>query len=40
MSLEELREILWADRKPLDPVNQVWPNLYIGDECGKNKKQN
>ncbi|XP_058507561.1 dual specificity phosphatase 29-like [Solea solea] len=20
------------DRKPVTPVNQVWPNLYIGDE--------
>lgn len=34
-SLEELREILWTDRKPLEAVDQVWPNLYIGDECEK-----
>uniref|UniRef100_A0A8C6K7W3 Dual specificity protein phosphatase n=1 Tax=Nothobranchius furzeri TaxID=105023 RepID=A0A8C6K7W3_NOTFU len=27
-----LREILWMNRKLLAPVNQVWPNLYIGDE--------
>nr|XP_046257095.1 dual specificity protein phosphatase 13 isoform X2 [Scatophagus argus]XP_046257096.1 dual specificity protein phosphatase 13 isoform X2 [Scatophagus argus] len=31
-SLTELRQILWANRKPVAPVNQVWPNLYIGDE--------
>ncbi|XP_013767291.1 dual specificity protein phosphatase 13B [Pundamilia nyererei] len=31
-SLTELRNILWTNRKPVAPVNQVWPNLYIGDE--------
>uniref|UniRef100_A0A3Q1JFP1 Protein-serine/threonine phosphatase n=2 Tax=Anabas testudineus TaxID=64144 RepID=A0A3Q1JFP1_ANATE len=31
-SLAELRQILWTGRKPVTPVNQVWPNLYIGDE--------
>ncbi|XP_044228516.1 dual specificity protein phosphatase 13-like isoform X1 [Thunnus albacares] len=31
-SLTELRQILWNNRKPVAPVNQVWPNLYIGDE--------
>uniref|UniRef100_A0A665TVJ5 Dual specificity protein phosphatase n=1 Tax=Echeneis naucrates TaxID=173247 RepID=A0A665TVJ5_ECHNA len=31
-TLTELREILWTNRKPVAPVNQVWPNLYIGDE--------
>ncbi|XP_059215437.1 dual specificity protein phosphatase 13-like [Centropristis striata] len=31
-SLTELRQILWTKRKPVAPVNQVWPNLYIGDE--------
>ncbi|XP_041865411.1 dual specificity protein phosphatase 13-like isoform X3 [Melanotaenia boesemani] len=31
-SLTELRKILWTNRKPVAPVNQVWPNLYIGDE--------
>uniref|UniRef100_UPI0037E80C56 dual specificity protein phosphatase 13B-like n=1 Tax=Semicossyphus pulcher TaxID=241346 RepID=UPI0037E80C56 len=30
--LLELRQILWTNRKPVAPVNQVWPNLYIGDE--------
>lgn len=30
--LAELRKILWTDRKPVEPVNQVWPSLYIGDE--------
>ncbi|KAM7408827.1 hypothetical protein PAMA_002513 [Pampus argenteus] len=33
LSLTELRQILWNNRKPVAPVNQVWPNLYIGDEC-------
>lgn len=32
LPLTELRKILWTDRKPVEPVNQVWPNLYIGDE--------
>uniref|UniRef100_A0A3Q3JP65 Dual specificity protein phosphatase n=1 Tax=Monopterus albus TaxID=43700 RepID=A0A3Q3JP65_MONAL len=31
-SLTELRQILWMNRKPVAPFNQVWPNLYIGDE--------
>ncbi|XP_044070322.1 dual specificity protein phosphatase 13 isoform X1 [Siniperca chuatsi] len=31
-SLTELRQILWTNRKPVAPVNQVWPNLYIGDD--------
>ncbi|KAM8738307.1 dual specificity protein phosphatase 13B isoform 3-T3 [Acanthopagrus schlegelii] len=31
-SLTELRQILWTNRKPVAPVDQVWPNLYIGDE--------
>ncbi|XP_039640694.1 dual specificity phosphatase 29-like, partial [Perca fluviatilis] len=30
--LTEIRQILWTNRKPVAPVNQVWPNLYIGDE--------
>lgn len=30
-SLTELRQIIWANRKPVAPFNQVWPNLYIGD---------
>lgn len=30
--LPELRKILYTDRKPVEPVNQVWPNLYMGDE--------
>ncbi|XP_040930011.1 uncharacterized protein LOC114841872 [Betta splendens] len=32
LPLTELREILWTNRKPVAPVNQVWPNLYVGDE--------
>ncbi|KAM6997198.1 uncharacterized protein LKV04_005922 [Tautogolabrus adspersus] len=31
-SLTELRQMLWTNRKPVSPVDQVWPNLYIGDE--------
>ncbi|KAM9848063.1 dual specificity protein phosphatase 13B-like [Aulostomus maculatus] len=31
-SLTELRQIIWNHRKPVAPFNQVWPNLYIGDE--------
>ncbi|XP_074531972.1 dual specificity protein phosphatase 13B-like, partial [Halichoeres trimaculatus] len=31
-SLTDLRQLLWTNRKPVEPVNQVWPNLYIGDE--------
>ncbi|XP_071336884.1 serine/threonine/tyrosine-interacting-like protein 2 [Trachinotus anak] len=31
-SLTELRQILWTNREPVAPVNQVWPNLFIGDE--------
>ncbi|XP_040905367.1 protein phosphatase Slingshot homolog 2-like isoform X1 [Toxotes jaculatrix] len=30
-SLTELRQILWTNRKPVTPFNQVWQNLYIGD---------
>lgn len=35
-SLSELRQILWTNRKPVTPVNRVWPNLYIGDEWVEN----
>ncbi|XP_051273179.1 dual specificity protein phosphatase 13 [Dicentrarchus labrax] len=31
LSLTELRQILWTNRMPVAPFNQVWPNLYIGD---------
>lgn len=27
-----VREILRMDRKPVESVHQVWPNLYVGDE--------
>ena len=30
--LLQLRRIMWTDRKPLGTVNQVWPNLYLGNE--------
>uniref|UniRef100_A0A3Q1EGE2 Uncharacterized protein n=1 Tax=Acanthochromis polyacanthus TaxID=80966 RepID=A0A3Q1EGE2_9TELE len=30
-SLTELRQILWTNRKPVAPFDQVWPKLYIGD---------
>uniref|UniRef100_A0A3B4BFM0 Dual specificity protein phosphatase n=2 Tax=Periophthalmus magnuspinnatus TaxID=409849 RepID=A0A3B4BFM0_9GOBI len=32
LSLMELRQMIWSDRKPAEPFNLVWPNLYIGDE--------
>ncbi|XP_041646024.1 dual specificity protein phosphatase 13-like isoform X2 [Cheilinus undulatus] len=31
-TLAELRQLLWTNRKPVSPVNEVWPNLYMGDE--------
>ncbi|XP_034538182.1 dual specificity phosphatase DUPD1-like, partial [Notolabrus celidotus] len=31
-SLTDLRQFIWTNRKPVAHVNQVWPNLYIGDE--------
>uniref|UniRef100_A0A3Q3FTS5 Dual specificity protein phosphatase n=1 Tax=Labrus bergylta TaxID=56723 RepID=A0A3Q3FTS5_9LABR len=30
--LTELRQMLWKNRKPVSPVDQVRPDLYIGDE--------
>ncbi|MEQ2278267.1 hypothetical protein XENORESO_015236 [Xenotaenia resolanae] len=31
-SVSELQEFLLADRRPTGHVNQVWPNVYIGNE--------
>ncbi|KAG5831527.1 hypothetical protein ANANG_G00304630 [Anguilla anguilla] len=31
-SISELRHLLWTNRCPAGPVNQVWPDLYLGDE--------
>ncbi|KAM9804184.1 dual specificity protein phosphatase 13B-like [Neosynchiropus ocellatus] len=31
-SVSELQEFLLRDRRPTGHVNQVWPNLYIGNE--------
>lgn len=31
-SVSELQEFLLANRHPTGHVNQVWPNLYIGNE--------
>lgn len=31
-SISELQELLLKDRKPTGHVNQVWPNIYIGNE--------
>ncbi|XP_020513826.1 dual specificity protein phosphatase 13B isoform X2 [Labrus bergylta] len=31
-SVSELLEFLLADRRPTGHVNQVWPNVYIGNE--------
>ncbi|NWQ75667.1 DS13B phosphatase, partial [Columbina picui] len=30
-SLEELRSLLWTRRQPTGHVDEVWPNLYVGD---------
>ncbi|XP_034040688.1 inactive dual specificity phosphatase 27-like [Thalassophryne amazonica] len=32
-SLTDLRQMIWLNRKPVEPVDQVWPNLYIGNEA-------
>uniref|UniRef100_A0A665TLI9 Dual specificity protein phosphatase n=1 Tax=Echeneis naucrates TaxID=173247 RepID=A0A665TLI9_ECHNA len=37
-SVSELQEFLLADRKPTGHVNQVWPNLYIGNEVAARDK--
>uniref|UniRef100_A0A8C3KJ87 Dual specificity protein phosphatase n=1 Tax=Calidris pygmaea TaxID=425635 RepID=A0A8C3KJ87_9CHAR len=30
-SLEELRRLLWTRKHPTGHVDEVWPNLYVGD---------
>uniref|UniRef100_A0A8C5HB59 Dual specificity protein phosphatase n=1 Tax=Gouania willdenowi TaxID=441366 RepID=A0A8C5HB59_GOUWI len=37
-SVSELHELLLTDRKPTGHVNQVWPNLYIGNEVAARDK--
>nr|XP_019949489.1 PREDICTED: dual specificity protein phosphatase 13-like [Paralichthys olivaceus] len=37
-SVSELQEFLMSDRKPTGHVNQVWPNLYIGNEAAARDK--
>ncbi|XP_028278694.1 dual specificity protein phosphatase 13B isoform X3 [Parambassis ranga] len=37
-SVSELQEVLLTDRKPTGHVNQVWPNLYIGNEVAARDK--
>uniref|UniRef100_A0A3B4ZRF4 Uncharacterized LOC103369021 n=1 Tax=Stegastes partitus TaxID=144197 RepID=A0A3B4ZRF4_9TELE len=37
-SVSELTEFLLADRRPTGHVNQVWPNLYIGNEVAARDK--
>ncbi|XP_035462352.1 dual specificity protein phosphatase 13 [Scophthalmus maximus] len=37
-SVSELQEFLLADRQPSGHVNQVWPNLYIGNEVAARDK--
>ncbi|XP_058507562.1 dual specificity protein phosphatase 13-like [Solea solea] len=37
-SVAELQEFLLTDRKPTGHVNQVWPNLYIGNEVAARDK--
>ncbi|XP_029110097.1 uncharacterized protein LOC108942656 [Scleropages formosus] len=31
-SISNLRHLLWMNRRSTGPVDQVWPDLYIGDE--------
>ncbi|XP_069096963.1 dual specificity protein phosphatase 13B-like [Pleurodeles waltl] len=31
--LADLQMMLWTHRKSTGHVNQVWPNLYLGDRC-------
>uniref|UniRef100_A0A3Q2GNV0 Dual specificity phosphatase 13a n=1 Tax=Cyprinodon variegatus TaxID=28743 RepID=A0A3Q2GNV0_CYPVA len=37
-SVSELQEFLLADRRPTGHVNQVWPNVYIGNEVAARDK--
>ncbi|XP_024916985.1 dual specificity protein phosphatase 13-like [Cynoglossus semilaevis] len=37
-SISELQELLLKDRKPTGHVNQVWPNIYIGNEVAARDK--
>ncbi|XP_022540386.2 dual specificity protein phosphatase 13 [Astyanax mexicanus] len=37
-SVAELEEFLLADRRPTGHVNQVWPNVYIGNEVAARDK--
>ncbi|XP_069000168.1 dual specificity protein phosphatase 13B [Embiotoca jacksoni] len=37
-SVSELQEFLLANRRPTGHVNQVWPNLYIGNEVAARDK--
>ncbi|XP_059215945.1 dual specificity protein phosphatase 13-like [Centropristis striata] len=37
-SVSELQEFLLADRRPTGHVNQVWPNLFIGNEVAARDK--
>ncbi|XP_068183751.1 dual specificity protein phosphatase 13B [Antennarius striatus] len=37
-SVLELQELLLANRRPTGHVNQVWPNLYIGNEVAARDK--
>ncbi|XP_052534210.1 dual specificity protein phosphatase 13-like isoform X2 [Tympanuchus pallidicinctus] len=30
-SLEELQRLLWTRARPMGHVDEVWPNLYVGD---------
>uniref|UniRef100_A0A8C6U4C9 Dual specificity protein phosphatase n=1 Tax=Neogobius melanostomus TaxID=47308 RepID=A0A8C6U4C9_9GOBI len=37
-SVAELQEFLLRDRRPTGHVNQVWPNLYLGNEVAARDK--
>ncbi|XP_062287046.1 dual specificity protein phosphatase 13B-like [Scomber scombrus] len=37
-TVSELQEFLLTDRRPTGHINQVWPNLYIGNEVAARDK--
>ncbi|XP_010015313.1 PREDICTED: dual specificity protein phosphatase 13 isoform B-like [Nestor notabilis] len=40
LSLEELRCLLWKHTPPMGHVDEVWPNLYVGDlHIARDKEQ-
>uniref|UniRef100_H3DGK5 Dual specificity protein phosphatase n=1 Tax=Tetraodon nigroviridis TaxID=99883 RepID=H3DGK5_TETNG len=39
-TVSQLQDFLMADRRPTGHINQVWPNLYIGNEVAARDKSN